>query len=148
MFKKPFRVRVDAGVGELGAGSGGALNSPQYLLIKEVTADGAIAVDPDGDEHLIYRAFILAHWDREVCWVYPYEDNDASLARGMSGLAVVKLQRALDEIGYAVKPIGIYDQSTYDQVVQFQKDFSLKADGIVGTRTKGLLYQISNELYP
>jgi len=148
MFKKPFRVRVDAAAGELGSGSAGVLNSPQYLLIKEVIADGAVAVDADGDEHLIDRHFILTHWDREVCWVYPYENNDDSLARGMSGLPVIKLQRALDEIGYSVKPIGLYDQSTYDQVVRFQRDFSLKADGIVGTRTKGLLYQMSNELYP
>jgi peptidoglycan hydrolase-like protein with peptidoglycan-binding domain len=66
----------------------------------------------------------------------------------MSGLRVLALQRALEEIGYTVKPTGIYDQSTYEQVLQFQKDFALKADGIVGTRTKGLLYQVSNELYP
>jgi general secretion pathway protein A len=148
MFKKPFRVRVDAAAGDSGPGSGGLLNSPRYLVIKEVMTDGAIAVDTDGNEHLIDRRFILTHWDREVCWVYPYENNDASLARGMSGLSVIKLQRALDEVGYSVKPIGVYDQSTYDQVVRFQKDFSLKADGIVGTRTKGLLYQMSNELYP
>ncbi len=148
MFKKPFRVRVDAAAGELSSGNAGVLNSPQYLLIKEVMADGAVAIDADGDEHLIDRRFILTHWDREVCWVYPYENNDDSLARGMSGLPVINLQRALDEIGYSVKPIGIYDQSTYDQVVRFQRDFSLKADGIVGTRTKGLLYQMSDELYP
>jgi hypothetical protein len=148
MFKKPFRVRVNAAARELGSGSGGVPNTTQYLLIKQVMADGAIAVDAGGDEHLIDRDFILRHWDREVCWVYPYENNDTSLARGMSGLHVVKLQRALDEIGYSVEPIGVYDQSTHDQVVRFQKDFSLKPDGIVGTRTKGLLYQMSNELYP
>jgi general secretion pathway protein A len=148
MFKKPFRVRVDTTPGELGSKRGGILNSPQYLLITEVLADGAIAIDADGGERLIDRGFILTHWDREVCWVYPYESNDTSLSRGMRGLPVVGLQRALDEIGYSVKPIGVYDQSTYNQVVRFQKDFSLKADGIVGTRTKGLLYQMSNELYP
>jgi type II secretory pathway predicted ATPase ExeA len=148
MFKKPFRVRVDTAAGKPGSGSSGILNSPQYLLIKEVTADGAIAIDADGGEHLIDRGFILAHWDSEVCWIYPYENNDASLARGMSGLPVVKLQRVLNEIGFSVKPNGIYDQATYNQVIQFQKGFALKADGIVGTRTKGLLYQMSNELYP
>ena len=148
MFKKPFRVRVDTATGDLGSGSAGFKNSSQYLLIKEVTADGAVAVGADGDEHLIDKDFILTHWDGEVCWIYPYENSDVSLVRGMSGLPVIKLQRALDEIGYSVKPIGLFDQSTYDQVMRFQRDFSLKADGIVGTRTKGLLYQMSNELYP
>jgi general secretion pathway protein A len=148
MFKKPFRVRVDAAAGKLDSENPGVLESPRYLLIKEVTADGALAIDADGHEHRVGRDFILTHWDGEVCWVYPYENDEDSLARGMSGLRVLALQRALEEIGYTVKPTGIYDQSTYEQVLQFQKDFALKADGIVGTRTKGLLYQVSNELYP
>ena len=148
MFKKAFRLRVHVAAGKPGSGSSGILDSPQYLLVKEVTADGVIAVDADGGEHLIDRGFILAHWDSEVCWVYPYENDDVFLSKGMSGLQVVKLQQALNEIGYTVEPNGIYDESTYDQVVRFQKDFALTADGIVGTRTKGLLYQMSNELYP
>jgi hypothetical protein len=148
MFKKPFRVRVDTSGDEPASGSPSVFTGPRYFLIEEVMADGAIAIDADGGERLISRDFILSHWDREVCWVYPYENDDVSLAMGMSGLPVVNLQRALDEIGYTVKPIGIYNQATYNQVIQFQKDFALKADGIVGTRTKGLLYQMSNELYP
>ena len=143
MFRKPFRVQV-AGPEFAGSHSqGGALPSPRYLLIREVIADGAFAVDADGKERHITRDFILTHWGQEVSWVYPYENEGVNLAQGMSGPDVVKLQQVLNEIGYSVPPTGLYAGLTFDQVTRFQDDFGLRADGIVGTRTKGLLYQMS-----
>jgi len=143
MFRKPFRVQV-AGPEFAGSHSqGGPLPSPRYLLIREVTADGAVAVDAEGKERPITRDFILTHWGKEVSWMYPYENKGVNLVKGMSGPDVVKLQQTLDEIGYTVKPTGLYDQPTFHQIMRFQDDFGLKADGIVGTRTKGLLYQMS-----
>lgn len=67
--------------------------------------------------------------------------------RGMRGPDVVKLQYALNQIGYTLKPTGRYDEATFREVINFQSDFGLKNDGIVGTRTKGLLYQMTDELY-
>lgn len=144
MFRNPFRIRV-AGPD---LAQEGALPSPSYLLIREVTADGAIAVDAEGKERPITRDLILTHWGEEVSWAYPYENKGVNLVKGMSGPDVVKLQQTLNEIGYTVKPTGRYDKSTFYQVMRFQGDFGLKADGIVGTRTKGLLYQMTNELHP
>jgi hypothetical protein len=144
MFKKPFRIRVPDPAHHPDPGHSGALPLPRYLLIREVTADGAIAIDADGKEQLITRDFILTHWGQEVCWMYPYENKSTNLARGMSGREVMKLQHTLNEIGYSVEPTGRYDKSTFRQVMRFQSDFALKADGIVGTRTKGLLYQMSD----
>jgi N-acetylmuramoyl-L-alanine amidase len=66
----------------------------------------------------------------------------------MRGPDVIRLQYALNEIGYSIQPTGRYDGPTFDRVVSFQSDFGLTADGIVGTRTKGLLYQMTDELYP
>jgi general secretion pathway protein A len=143
MFKKPFRIRVADPAHDPSFGHSGATPVPKYLLIREVTADGAIAVDADGEMRLITRDFILAHWGREVSWVYPYENMRSNLFKGKKGPDVIKLQQALNEIGYSVRPTGRYGKSTFRQVVRFQNDFSLKADGIVGTRTKGLLYQMS-----
>ncbi len=150
MFKKPFRIRVADPAHHPGLDHSGAPLLPQYLLIREVTADGAIAIDADGKEQLITRDFILTHWGQEVCWMYPYENASANLVKGMSGPDVAKLQQILNEIGYSVEPTGIYDQATFRQVKRFQKDFALMADGIVGARTKGLLYQMSDqyELHP
>lgn len=148
MFKRPFRVCVAGPAHDPGFGHTVDLPSPQYLLIREVTADGAIAIDAEGKEQLITRGFILTHWDKEVSWVYPYEDYDVELVRGMRGPDIIRLQYALNEIGYSIQPTGRYDEPTFDRVVSFQSDFGLMADGIVGTRTKGLLYQMTDELYP
>jgi hypothetical protein len=143
MFKKPFLIRVADTSHHLGPGHSGPVPLPRYLLIREVTADGAIAIDADGEERLITRDFILTHWGQEVSWVYPYENMRAYLFKGKKGPDVIELQQALQEIGYSVVPTGHYGKSTFNQVMRFQKDFALKADGIVGTRTKGLLYQMS-----
>lgn len=142
IFRKPFRVRVTIPAHSPDTGRSGALPLPRYLLIRYATDDGAIAIDADGKEQVITRDFILGHWDREVSWVYPYEDKGINLTRGMKGPDIVKLQKALNEIGYPVEPTGRYDKPTLHQVVRFQDDFGLKTDGIVGTRTKGLLYQM------
>jgi len=144
MFKNPFRIRVPDPAHHPGLGHSGALPLPRYLLIREVTADGAIAIDADGKERLITRDFILTHWGQEVCWMYPYENKSTNLVKGMSGPDIIKLQQTLNEIGYSVEPTGLYDEPTFHQVMRFQSDFALKVDGIVGTRTKGLLYQMSD----
>ncbi|NVL90268.1 MAG: AAA family ATPase [Desulfobacterales bacterium] len=143
IFRKPFRVRMAIPAHSPDTGRSGALPSPRYLLICKATDDGAIAIDADGKEQIITRDFILSHWDREVSWVYPYEDKGINLIQGMKGPDIVKLQKALNEIGYPVEPTGLYDKPTFNQVVKFQDNFELKTDGIVGTRTKGLLYQMS-----
>jgi general secretion pathway protein A len=147
MFKKPFWVRVGDPKRHAGFSQSGILPSPRYLLIREVTADGAIAVDVHGKEHPITRDFIMTHWGGEACWVYPYEDYEVNLAKGMHGQDVIRLQYALNELGYSLQPTGIYDNPTVAQVARFQSDFGLVDDGIVGTRTKGLLFQMTNELH-
>ncbi|MES0362369.1 MAG: AAA family ATPase [Desulfobacteria bacterium] len=144
LFKRPFWVRTAPQAHNHGST---VVPSPRYLLISEVTPEGAVAIDADGKEQPITRDFIMTHWDKEVCWIYPYEDHEERIVRGMRGPDVVKLQYALNEVGYSLQPTGLYDGPTFDEVVNFQNDFGLKADGIVGTRTKGLLYQMTDELY-
>ncbi|MBW2565373.1 MAG: AAA family ATPase [Deltaproteobacteria bacterium] len=144
LFKRPFWMRTAPPAHNQDSN---VVPSPRYLLISEVTPEGAVAIDADGKEQSITRDFIMTHWDNEVCWIYPYEDHGERIVKGMRGPDVVKLQYALNEVGYSVQPTGLYDGPTFDEVVNFQNDFRLKADGIVGTRTKGLLYQMTDELY-
>ncbi len=150
IFKKPFRVRVAGLAHHPDLSPAGVLPLPRYLLVRKVTADGAIAIDAEGKERLITKDFILTHWGQEVSWVYPYENQSVILVKWMSGPDVIRLQQTLNEIGYPVERTGRYDDATFDQVVRFQNDFALMADGIVGNRTKGLLYQMSDyyELHP
>jgi len=144
LFKKPFRVRVATALPEPGANTISTPPVPEHLLIHEVTPDGAVAIDLEGKERLVTREFLLAHWGYEVCWIYPYEDESIDLIHGMHGPEVIELQRRLNDAGYWVELTGIYDDPTFEKVVRLQTDFGLWADGIVGQRTKGLLYQLSD----
>ena len=143
IFKKPFRVRLTDPDHHTDHTKSGQFLLPRYLLIRKVTADGAIAIDTAGNEQAITRDFILTHWGQEVSWVCPYANKGVNLVRGMRGPAIIKLQETLNEIGYRVPSTGLFGKSTFYQVMRFQSDFGLIADGIVGARTKGLLYQLS-----
>lgn len=136
MFKKPFRVHLP----ELLTTS---LVSDRYLLIREITGDGAIALDAKGQEWPVSRDFIFNHWGEKVSWIYPYENKRVDLMKGMTGPDVLEVQRVLNEMGYSVESTGIYDESTFLEVIRFQRRFGLMSDGIVGRRTKALLYQMT-----
>ncbi len=135
-FKKPFRIHL----------SDDALmpsEGPRYLLIREVTKEGAIAVDAEGEERPVSRNFIVRHWGSGLSFFYPYKNKDPYLVKGTDVPDVLAVQRSLKEIGYEVETTGIYDEATFQGVKKFQGDLSLKADGIAGPRTRALLFQMS-----
>lgn len=60
---------------------------------------------------------------------------------GSRGTAVVKLQQALKEKGYATGPVdGIYGKMTENAVIKFQQDNHLRIDGISGRETQTRLF--------
>lgn len=132
VFRKPFRIAL-VGLEQEG---------PQYLLVREVTRDGAIAVDGDGKERYVSREVILKHWGWEVSCIYPIESRRLYLRKGKQSPEVQMVQRVLVQRGYLTEETGIYDNNTFQAVRQFQSDFDLKADGIVGHQTMSLLYQM------
>jgi hypothetical protein len=138
MFKKPFRVRLfdPNPVPEAG---------PHYLLIREITEEGAIAIDAEGEERPVTRDFMLNHWSREVSFFYAYEVKHLHLSKGMVVPGVLDLQRRLREVGYGVQSTGVYDEATFQGVTDFQRDLRLKADGIAGPQTRALLFQMTGE---
>ncbi len=150
MFKKPFRVLLDRFGSSQSPKSlstdmaSNPTSSIRYLLIREVTADGAIAVDAEGNGRLVTRDFLQIHWGQKVSWVYPYENRNVDLVKGMRGQGVLKVQKTLKKIEYPVEITGIYDDSTFRNIMKFQAYFGLKPDGIVGPQTKALLYQMSD----
>ena len=122
-----------------------------YLLIHHVTPDGAVALDADGNTRNLTREFILGHWGGQVSWVYPYVDNSFFLKQGMQSPAVLTLQKILQDLGYLATLNGVFNPQTCEEVKKFQDEFGLKADGVVGSRTLALLYQMADkqhELHP
>jgi general secretion pathway protein A len=150
MFKQPFRVLLARSGPSKTTGSVSAdlpsnpTSSLRYLLIREVTDDGALAVDVEGNDRLVTRDFLQSNWGKKVSWVYPYENRGADLVKGMRGQGVLKVQKTLKKIGYPVGITGIHDDSTFRSIMELQAHFGLIPDGIVGPRTKALLYQMSD----
>lgn len=137
MFKRPFRVHLSESTLK-------DSKNHRYLLIREVTEEGAIVVDAEGKERPVTRDFILKLWGQKVSWAYPYKNKIVNLMKGAIVPDVLMVQRTLKEIGYLLKATGIYDASTFREVMRFQTEFGLMADGIVGPRTMALLFQMSN----
>jgi len=133
IFKKPFRVHVSGSADS-------SSSSPRYLLIREVTEEGAIAIDAEGRDREVGREFILENWGEKVSWLY--SQRNTRLMKGMSGPEVLRFQRVLSERGYLVEPTGAFDGETFTEVVRFQRDFGLHPDGIVGPRTMALIDQM------
>lgn len=132
MFRKPFVVHVNRHAASKGA----------YLLIKEVTAHGAVIIDGAGKVRHVLKNDVLQHCDGTVSWIFPYYDVEKGWKLGMSGSEVLRFQRILLAHRYPVEATGLYDTATAAMVRKFQTDFGLKPDGIIGFRTRGLLYQM------
>ena len=117
-------------------------NAARYLVIKNTDEKGATVINSDGMEQAVNRDFIINNWGGQASWVYPMPKKNATLFLGVSAPEVLELQRTLADMGYMVKMTGIYDQSTFQEIMRFQRDFSLQVDGIAGPRTRALLYQM------
>ena len=75
-----------------------------------------------------------------VC-ILPAQAASGSLRMGSRGSEVTRLQQALKELGlYTLKVDGIFGKGTLKAVQAFQRKNGLKADGIVGPKTKEKLY--------
>jgi N-acetyl-anhydromuramyl-L-alanine amidase AmpD len=109
-----------------------------------VRDDRVVAVDAHDNQRDVTRDFVLRHWGYEVSWFYPYINKNIDLMKGMRSHDVLKLQRKLNGIGYLVETTGLYDESTFQEVVRFQTDFGLIPNGIAGLQTRALLYQMSD----
>jgi len=66
---------------------------------------------------------------------------------GSRGYPVSQIQRFLDELGYKIKPDGIFGNMTKIVVMDFQRHMGLKDDGIIGVLTKNAMYSTDKEFY-
>ncbi|BDH61246.1 hypothetical protein MTP04_13760 [Lysinibacillus sp. PLM2] len=74
----------------------------------------------------------------------PSNENSV-LGPGSSGAAVTELQNTLKKLGYYDGPInGTYNTSTKYAVGDFQRDYSLKADGLAGPQTLSKLSEVTS----
>jgi len=115
---------------------------PLYLVIRSVKDNHIVLVDENGEDREVEAEFLRDNWGGKVSWIYPYESNSMDLVKGVRGQEVMDLQKTLKGAGYLVEATGMYDELTFRAVMKLQKSVGLVPDGIVGSRTKALLYQI------
>lgn len=137
MIKKPFRVNV--------RGESDSNNAMKYLLTRRITSKGAVVIDAEWQERLIDREFLLSRWGGKISWVYRPSPSDVILTHGREGDEILSVQRTLREIGYQVDVNGRFDKNMRREVLQFQNDFNLTADGIIGPKTYALLFMMTGE---
>jgi len=135
LLKKPFRVVATNPVSPSGT-------EPAYLVVTRITDRGAVLMDREGDLRPVKRDFILTHWGGAVSFLYPHDGAAPRLAKGMASPEVLRVQALLNRLGYSVVEDGIFEEQTFREVLRFQKDFGLNADGIIGPRTMALMYQM------
>jgi len=71
----------------------------------------------------------------------PYNFGSATLKMGSSGDPVKEIQRFLNTtLNLNVELNGIFDAGIFDLVKRWQNDHGLTADGIIGNKTKGVMY--------
>jgi hypothetical protein len=114
---------------------------PRYVVLTQMTPDTATIICGDSslelplqllDEFWLRRAFIF--WK-------DFERVNETLQTGDRGGGVVWLQAALQTLGfYSGKLSGIYEGTTAEAVRAFQREHNLLLDGIVGPRTRLVLY--------
>jgi hypothetical protein len=134
MFQKPFRLRLS---------ESSPSTDPYFLLIREITEEGAVALDTEGRERPVTRNFVLNHWGSEISWVYAHKDKARSLTNGRDDSNILEIQRTLIDMGYRVALTGVYDDATQQGLKAFQKDFGLYADGVADFMTRAVLYQMT-----
>jgi general secretion pathway protein A len=128
-FKRPFRIQLSKDI-----------PSSLYLLVSKQTEDVSTIIDAEGREQEVSRYFVQRNWGYCISWFFPYTNSDVNMTKGMSSPDVLEVQTTLQKNGYQVKPSGVFDESTLKGIKRFQKDFGLITDGVVGPRTRAVLY--------
>ena len=95
---------------------------------------------------LVFGAYTLREYGKGIS---DEAFSDAVLTVGFTGKDVVELQGRLRYLGYYDGDItGVFDQKTKNAVTWFQWKFGLKADGIVGPKTKLKLWEATKNWRP
>ncbi len=93
----------------------------------------------DGLEHFSGYKFLreaLPHYERLASSDQVRVYADSKMQVGDSGEAIVKLQKRLIQEGYLVgKVTGVFDETTREAVMRFQKAHFVTPDGTVGKKT-------------
>lgn len=120
----------------------------RMATLKRFDGESVVLTGLDGETHFrVRQAEFEEHWSHSAAIVWrDFETLPDRIQPGSRDAATRWLQACLHALGfYAPEPSGMYDAQTATAVRQFQKQLELEADGVVGVRTKLMLYGASPE---
>lgn len=115
---------------------------PRYAVLLELDDDKARILYGDGQSLKVPLQLLDQFWLRRafVFWK-DFEDVGEIIRTGDYGSAVVWLQSSLQSVGlYSGEPSGVFDNATEEAVRRFQRENNLLLDGVVGPKTRLVLY--------
>ena len=120
----------------------------KYVVLMNIIDGDLIIGHPRLGKIRVGRDELLKFWTGRafILWRDPIPDCRV-LKRPMQGEDVSILQGLLAKLGYLSEDdvTGVFGEVTEEAVREFQRDRNLTVDGVVGPRTKMMLYKLTTD---
>jgi len=115
----------------------------RYVTLQRVDADGSAVIAAADRIFVMPAESLYRYWAGRTFFLWSNFQDIPSLEGGAEGTAVRWLQERLTQLEYLRPgdPSGQFDQITENAVREFQADFDLEPNGLVGPETLIALYE-------
>jgi general secretion pathway protein A len=123
--------------------------SPRYLTLVKITGNEIILKGGEKDEVIsVEPAKMQSYWSGNALILWKnFFNYSGDIGLDAPAESVFTLKMLLRDIGFKeIKPDNLYDDFTRETIKKIQKKHGIEVDGIVGARTKIVLYNEKKEL--
>jgi general secretion pathway protein A len=123
--------------------------SPRYLTLVKITGNEMILKGGEKDEIItVDPAKMQSYWSGNAYILWKnFFNYSGDIGLDAPAESVFTLKMLLRDIGYKeIKPDNLYDDFTRETIKKIQEKHGIEVDGIVGARTKIVLYNEKKEL--
>ena len=123
--------------------------SPRYLTLVKITGNKMIFKGGEKDEIIsVEPAKMQSYWSGNAYILWKnFFNYSGDIGLDAPAESVFTLKMLLRDIGYKeIKPDNLYDDFTRETIKKIQEKHGIEVDGIVGARTKIVLYNEKKEL--
>lgn len=123
--------------------------SPRYLTLVKITGNEMIFKGGEKDEIIAVEPVKMqSYWSGNAYILWKnFFNYSGDIGLDAPAESVFTLKMLLRDIGFKeIKPDNLYDDSTRETIKKIQEKHGIEVDGIVGARTKIVLYNEKKEL--
>ncbi|MBI9076451.1 MAG: AAA family ATPase [Desulfatibacillum sp.] len=135
-FQRPFRASLKG----LDDAQGG------HAVVVGSFPGGFLVSDSAGNLVEVSKQDFEERYSGGLVWLIPEKLWINRINTGMKGALVNWIQEVLAEGRYALVQDGVFGPQTARAIKGFQTDFGIRADGVAGPSTIGLMYQLARRL--